>query len=125
MRTVLKKPIYIRYENLKHIVLYELLSQHDHAELDAKLNEAAWWSTLLGKKSKYLLKAEPNLLYTLVQTFTNMSNETNLLHAVISKYVNVIARAPSKPERREDRRKKGIKGELRSSTHHAHAHTSP
>lgn len=46
------KPIYIRYENLKHVVLYELLSQHDHAELDAKLNEAAWWSTLSGKKEQ-------------------------------------------------------------------------
>lgn len=42
--------IYIRYENLKHIVLNELLSEHDHAELDAQLDEAAWWSTLLEKK---------------------------------------------------------------------------
>lgn len=38
--------LYIRYENFKHIVLNELLSKHDHAELDAKLNEAAWRSTL-------------------------------------------------------------------------------
>lgn len=38
--------VYIRDEDLKHIVLDELLSEHDHAELDAQLNEAAWWSTL-------------------------------------------------------------------------------
>ena len=51
-----KKPIYIRYENLKHIVLYELLSQHDHAELDAKLNEAARWSTLSGRRANICLR---------------------------------------------------------------------
>lgn len=41
--------MYIRYENLKHIVLNELLAEHDHAELDAQLDEAAWWSTLRRK----------------------------------------------------------------------------
>lgn len=51
-----KTPIYVRYENLKHIVLNELLSQHDHAELDAKLNEAAWWSTLSGKRANIGLR---------------------------------------------------------------------
>lgn len=34
-----------------------------------------------------------------------MSNKTNLLHAIISKDVNVVARSPSKPERMEGRRK--------------------
>lgn len=42
--------LYVRYENLKHVVLDELLSEHDHAELDAQLDEAAWWSTLWGNK---------------------------------------------------------------------------
>lgn len=46
-----KKYIYIRYENLKHIVLDELLSKHDHAELNAQLDEAAWWSALWRKKT--------------------------------------------------------------------------
>lgn len=41
--------LYIRYENLKHVVLDELLSKHDHAELDAQLDEAAWRSALQGK----------------------------------------------------------------------------
>lgn len=56
MRIVIKKTIYIRYENLKDIVLYELLSQHDHAELDAKLNEAARWRTLSGKRANIYLR---------------------------------------------------------------------
>lgn len=43
--------MYIRYENLKHIVLNELLAKHDHAELDAQLDEAAWWSTLCEKRT--------------------------------------------------------------------------
>lgn len=42
--------LYVRYENLKHVVLDELLSEHDHAELDAQLDEAAWWSALWGNK---------------------------------------------------------------------------
>lgn len=89
--------MYVRYENLKHVVLNELLSQHDHADLDAQLDEAAWRGTLSGKKSKYLLKAGPNLLYILVKTTANRSKETNLLHAIIPKDVKVIARTSSKP----------------------------
>lgn len=42
--------LYLRYENLKHVVLDELLSEHDHAELDAQLDQAAWWSALRGKQ---------------------------------------------------------------------------
>lgn len=60
-----RKNRYIRNEDLKNIVLNELLPKHDHAELDTKLNEAAWWSTLSEKRTKYLPKAEPNLLYKL------------------------------------------------------------
>lgn len=63
----------------------------------------------MGEKSKYLLKAEPNLLYILVQTTTNTSNETNLLHAIISKDVNVIARAASKPKKKGGQKSKGAK----------------
>lgn len=65
MCPVMEKNRYVRNEDLKHIVLNELLPKHDHAELDTKLNETAWWSTLSGERSKYLLKAEPNLLYKL------------------------------------------------------------
>lgn len=38
--------MHVRYENLKHVVLNELLAEHDHAELDAQLDEAAWRSAL-------------------------------------------------------------------------------
>lgn len=84
--------IYIRYENLKHIVLNELLSEHDHAELDAQLDEAAWWSTLLEKKT-------PHLLYIYIHIFnnTNVYKLTYLLHAIVSKDINIIAGSPSKP----------------------------
>lgn len=45
-QTLTRGSLHVRYENLKHVVLNELLAEHDHAELDAQLDEAAWRSAL-------------------------------------------------------------------------------
>lgn len=38
--------VYLRDANLKDVVLDQLFPQHDDAELNAQLNEAASWCTL-------------------------------------------------------------------------------
>lgn len=43
---------YIRDSDLEDVVLDQLLSQHDDAELNAELHEAAPWSTLQGGEDK-------------------------------------------------------------------------
>lgn len=94
--------LYVRYENLKHVVLDELLSEHDHAELDAQLDEAAWWSALWGNKRQRCTFTVH--LHTHTQTSTsNVRYWTYLLHAIVSKDINIIPRPPSKPVCREDK----------------------
>lgn len=41
-----KKVIFLRDSDFKDVVLDQLLPQHDDAELDAQLDEAASWRTL-------------------------------------------------------------------------------
>lgn len=89
--------MHVRYENLKDVVLNELLAEHDHAELDAQLDEASWRRALF----------EETHIYSGSQrrwgSYREGVRSSYLLHAVVSKNVNIITGAPSKPERADVR----------------------
>lgn len=93
--------VHVRYENLKDVVLNELLAEHDHAELDAQLDEAAWRGALC-KRDKHSLSRQRRS-----STREKKLESGYLLHAVVSKNVNVVAGPPSKPERADDGVRRG------------------
>lgn len=66
-RRVERTVVYLRDPDLKDVVLDQLLPQHDDAELNAQLNEAASWRTLRETRALHLYTYSSPLNVLLIQ----------------------------------------------------------
>lgn len=89
---------YLRNADLKDVVLDQLLPEHDDAELDAQLNEAAPWRALMETHTfsfvHLLITTSPIQPSEKKQMQSRM---TNLFHPIIIKDIHVASRSTSKP----------------------------
>lgn len=91
-----KEMFYSRDADLKDVVLDQLLPQHDDAELNAQLNEAASWRTLREDTHSVIiilcLTDSDEWKETQIR-----SQMTNLFHPIIVEDIHVASRSTSKP----------------------------
>lgn len=87
----------ISYRKVQLVVSWgQGLNKIDHTELDAQLDETAWRGALEDFKHDINLVMRVLSMYKKIQ-YNNIHNAIHLLHAIISKNVNIITRAPRKP----------------------------
>lgn len=98
---------YSRDADLKQVVLDQLLAQHDDAELDAELHEAAPWGTLQWGEERRrsdhvpLREARAWISYAVVEQEglgVRGAVCTYLFHAVTIKHIDIASRPTHKPE---------------------------